>query len=92
MHVETRHVTVSSSTRYPRTRATNGKALAHPNGVNGEQIPMIRLRGKWLLEHGFIIGSSVEITVAPGALILKSESLRRAGIDIKPIEAATAVA
>ena len=38
---------------------------------NKENVPLIRLQGRWLQELGFTIGNKVEIEVQNGMLLIK---------------------
>ena len=46
----------------------DGYAIHH--GGEGNSVPMIRLRGKWLRQAGFIAGREVTVIVERGRLVL----------------------
>ena len=39
---------------------------------SGRIVPFVRLSGAWLREHGFPVGSAVEVEASPGRLVLRA--------------------
>lgn len=39
---------------------------------SGRIVPYVRLSGVWLHEHGFPVGSAVEVVAEPGRLVLRA--------------------
>jgi hypothetical protein len=55
--------------------AKNLKIIEHveaPRAMcgNGRRVPMIRMRGDWLEENGFVAGERVVVTVEQGRIVL----------------------
>ena len=40
------------------------------HGGEGNSVPSIRLRGKWLRQAGFVAGQDVTIDISPGRLVI----------------------
>jgi len=41
-------------------------------------VPYLRMSGRWLAEHGFAVGSHVQVIVEPGRVTLVSAAEERA--------------
>jgi hypothetical protein len=42
-------------------------------------VPYLRMSGRWLEEHGFVIGSGVQVLVEQGRVTLISEAVEASG-------------
>lgn len=58
-----RRLTVSSS--HPESRAVR------PRYLPAAPMPFLRLRGRWLDQAGFAIGTNVRVTVSAGRLVVE---------------------
>lgn len=58
-----RRLTVSSS--HPESRATC------PRDLPIAPMPFLRLRGRWLDQAGFVIGTNVRVEVSTGRLVVE---------------------
>jgi toxic protein SymE len=61
--MQRRRLTVSRTR--PESRARVPRRFPAP-------MPFLRLKGRWLGEAGFAIGVPVQVTVAPGLLVLEA--------------------
>lgn len=54
-----RRLTISEMVEAPRSTLSRGR-----------RVPMIRMRGEWLWENGFVAGERVVVTVEHGRIVL----------------------
>jgi hypothetical protein len=68
---------VAKSTSLPAERLKSRRLTVSSGVVSGGEgsAPYIRLLGRWLEHAGFTIGSKVEVSVAPGRLVIDTAPL-----------------
>jgi toxic protein SymE len=68
---------VAQSSSLPAERPKARRLTVSSGAVSGGEgsAPCIRLLGRWLEEAGFSIGSKVDVSVAPGRLVIDTAPL-----------------
>ncbi len=66
-------------TRTP-TCLTVDRRFRYTSEPKGETVPLLRMSGHWLEEHGFSIGGNVHVEAREGRLILTNDDARSADL------------
>lgn len=83
-HRETPAPPAAAPRKPRRTRTPNcltvDRRFRYTSEPKGETVPLLRMSGHWLEEHGFSIGGNVYVEAGEGRLILTNDDARSADL------------
>jgi hypothetical protein len=76
--VEAREEAQPRASRVPHVLTLSARRVVRRN-LPEAVVPYLRMSGRWLEEHGFAIGSGVQVVVERGRVTLVSEAVEAVG-------------